>query len=84
MGKGALKHRGKMQKDRNKQHSPQKGNNKWLSLFSAVVASSVPKSERMRRECCSNRAFSELLKYAGEGAFPERVKMPRQAKFDLA
>jgi hypothetical protein len=37
-------------------HSPQEGKNKWLSLFSARVASSVPRKDIEEESVCSDRA----------------------------
>jgi len=34
-----------LQINRIKRHSPQEGKNKWLILFSASIASSVPRSD---------------------------------------
>ena len=34
-----------LQINRIKKHSPQEGKNKWLILFSAIIASSVPRSD---------------------------------------
>ena len=57
------------------------GKNKWLSLFSAVDASSVPRSEWMKRGVvCSNKTCSELFIYAGEGDFQKGRRIPRHAR----
>jgi hypothetical protein len=50
----------------NKDTHPMLGKNKWLSLFSAVDASSVPRDERMKGSVVLNRAFLSSL-YMLEG-----------------
>ena len=50
-----------LQINRIKRHSPQEGKNKWLILFSASIASSVPRSDWEGEEVfVLSRAFPEL------------------------
>jgi hypothetical protein len=55
------------------------GKNKWLSLFSAVDASSVARDERMKGSVVLNRAFLSSL-YMLEGG-PSRWGLDTRADY---